>query len=249
MKKRLTSTMSLFGKGILSLFVLQGLIILMILMVQSCKKDAQPNQGIQEKELAINNFRSSLQKEQPNINQILSSVNQQKNNSAIAGTESTTDEISDAQFSAQQLEQMKSTFKPITENSIQLLSAYGISKEDLTTQFDSLDDSRIALVALLVYDIDQQSKTQPDQTAAVLNLITTPAYAFDFNKLSDCILKQIAGKAGKAAIQELIKHKGAKLTKDLIITILKVVGKKSIPFVGWASTAIDAAKIIYCYNK
>ncbi len=183
------------SKGIVAIVGIK-LVILSVLLIQSCKKSTSLLPTNSAKEIQMDQFNSEVSKSLPQIKEFV-------NNTDIRNK------------TLENEEQAQKLLAPIVDESVDLIKLYGISESEIKEIFGDLDNNKIAMLGLALYSVENPK----DETVASLNLFSTSAYAYKQPDATNCALRAFG-------IYEIANLVEGQLSKSAVLKLAgKVAGK------------------------
>tara|TARA_R110001592_G_scaffold246337_1_gene508060 strand:+ start:107 stop:739 length:633 start_codon:yes stop_codon:yes gene_type:complete len=187
-------------------------IILCIVSVNSCQTDAiEPEAFLIENPVAINLFKSQVNKEIPKLRERINVLNY-------------------SEYSAN-LENVNTDFAELEElmsPSLTFLNSVGFSNEDLTSEFGSLYDPNIIVLAMsALVSLEASKESQKGSVAP------------DGNSFMKCL----GSASGVTGIWQMATGAAA-VSRS---AILKAVGKFAKRSLGWIGAALFMGEFVQCY--
>jgi len=224
----INSSIKKFGKGMLAIFVIKLLLFGGAFIIQSCQTESIEDSQSIEQELALLKFESLVRSTTPKIQNM---VERQQ----LFSTSKTT---FSREVKQQNEEEIIESFKPLVEGTKKLLLAYDIDSDELSEDFEDLNDPRIALVGLFALAVESEESNGTVMNFANAFILSTHAAAPPSTAVQ-CAVEAIGLDVIYAVVSEGFE-KAAK--KGLKKAIRKVAAK----FLGPVGVGIAVADFAWC---
>ncbi len=207
------------GKGLIAIFFIKCIFWGGIFVIQSCTKSINLHK-FQELEIALKNFKEALDHQSGEI------LNLNQNLLTLKGTKSSLNESDSLKLE----KDAKEALKPLVDESLELIEAYGLDLKELEYELDSIQIPEIALVGMALLAIEEEEEQLAFNYEA---LITTPVYA---NDLYDCALRSLGISALTEAFDRGIRSTaGKRMLKKAIVK----VARRALGWIGAAWAAYE----------
>jgi len=223
-------------RGIYGLYLLQLVLFVTLLSLQSCENEIdQETEVIHEEFLKFEN--------------VLQKVASDMEDNRLNGTLLSRASHIEKNKSQQQIEnEMTEVVQPLIDGTKRLLSSLGIPEDEYIQEFKGQDDPTIALMGMALLDAYLESQRQAlNNEIEMTTFMFNQAQAQTDNKTVNCFLEATGVSAGIAIVGAFT---GAALTKTKLLAAVKkmakVVGKRTLGVVG---LAIIVGEFTWCMNR
>lgn len=213
-----------------AIFTIKLLFLGIIFINQACQTEDSP---VLSQDQALINFEQELQITQPKLGAIL-----QKSNMSL-GNETIKKNVKENQLGIETADALA----PLVNLSLDLFESFGYNTKEISEEFGSLSDSRIALLGMLVYASEKAAKNKKTAFNPSYNLFGNKVYAANamvkMPVWAECAIEAIGFdvfiSASKVGFEKAIK-KGWK----------KAIGKIASRFLGPVGVAAAVAEFAWC---
>lgn len=214
--------LSKFTKGMIAVFTIKLLFFGMIFINQSCQKDNNDLFLNSKKEVTLNNFKKVIIEITPRIQTLV------EKERLMLANKSTNHKETLAKIE----EETKQELIGLVSSSKELFKLYDVTENDISQEFDNLNDPRIALVGLMIFTAETKDK---EVALNFASLLATPAYAM--NQQWECVMEAIGLPGGMIA---------GGMKRMTVKALLKSAAKLAGRALGWVGLAWAVADYTSC---
>lgn len=218
-----------FGKGMIAIFAIKLLLIGGAFVIQSCETDSFEDTQRIEQKLAISKFENLVKQTTPKVQSVV-----KKRQSLITPKTTLSRELQ-----KQSEEEIIESLKPLVEGTKELLIAYDIDSNELSEDFEDLNDPRIALVGLFALAVESEESSQTAMNFASIFSTSLYAQSTTGGKITKCAVEAI----GLDVIYSFASEGFEKAAKKGLKKAIKKVAAK---FLGPVGIGIAVAEFAWC---